>query len=301
MTFDLKVGYTCNNNCLHCVVSDKRKCNDISLPQIKRIIESQQNIQHVVVTGGEATIRTDFIDILKFLKSRGFDITLQTNGRAFQDGDFAKEAAQYLSMALVALHSHNSAMHDMITQRPGSWRETIAGIHYLIGAQAQCEVRTQTVISKLNCNGLAKTFNFIQDRFGPLRMYLTFPHPNGNAYLYYDQVVPSYRSIEPQIKLILQKHVDKIAVEAIPLCYLHPYRPSMSEDEVLKQQEKSGFDVANKNSTFFNDQGIIGDYCKAIISERQKLPQCKQCIYNSKCIGVWKEYLEKHNDLRPVK
>jgi len=36
----------------------------------------------------------------------------------------------------------------------------------------------------------------------------------------------------------------------------------------------------------------------------RKAPKCKDCIYNSQCIGVWKEYIEIFKDrldLFPVK
>ena len=36
---DLKVGFSCNNNCIHCVISDKFSERDLTLQEIKIIID----------------------------------------------------------------------------------------------------------------------------------------------------------------------------------------------------------------------------------------------------------------------
>ena len=70
---DLKVGFSCNNNCIHCVISDKTKEKDLSLEQIKELvngyIEQYGEIQ-LTLTGGEVTIRKDFIQLWIMLKKR---------------------------------------------------------------------------------------------------------------------------------------------------------------------------------------------------------------------------------------
>ena len=45
------------------------------------------------------------------------------------------------------------------------------------------------------------------------------------------------------------------------------------------------------------------DYNALDIQDRRKLPTCKKCIFDSKCPGVWKEYVEffaDDLDLTPI-
>jgi len=49
---------------------------------------------------------------------------------------------------------------------------------------------------------------------------------------------------------------------------------------------------------------IAEDYDKLTTSEKRKPLSCRDCIYNSECDGVWKEYYYKYLDeldLFPIK
>lgn len=39
-SFDLKLGFGCNNNCIHCVIADKRDKGNLSLDEIRRIVDT---------------------------------------------------------------------------------------------------------------------------------------------------------------------------------------------------------------------------------------------------------------------
>jgi len=290
--FDLKIGYSCNNDCIHCVVAEKRKLvKKVSFDEIINSIPP--DVDEVVVTGGEPTIRKDFFDILRAIKKKlpKARILLQTNGRFLKDKEFCRKTSQYVYTALIAIHSHDAAIHDSITQRKGSWQDTVDGIKNAL--RYIKNVISQTVISKLNCNNLPETYDFIFQQLGVKKANLTFPHPNGNALTYFDQVVPRYHEIKYFIDQVIVKYKDKVMVEAIPLCYIHPL---VNEVFVYRYTtETGGYDKSLRRN-------IVEDYRKLILSEQKKIPACKKCMYNNDCIGVWKEYfLHPQVDLRPIK
>jgi len=51
---DIKVGFGCNNDCLHCVAADKRKFGDLSAARIKEEIAFYQKHTEaiLVITAG---------------------------------------------------------------------------------------------------------------------------------------------------------------------------------------------------------------------------------------------------------
>ncbi|MFW6226265.1 MAG: radical SAM protein, partial [bacterium] len=61
--FDIKIGYECNNNCRHCVVSDNYKFGNVCDYQItaQEIIDKLKitKAKYITITGGEPTIRKD--------------------------------------------------------------------------------------------------------------------------------------------------------------------------------------------------------------------------------------------------
>lgn len=306
--FDLKLGFTCNNNCVHCVVTDKRSALDLSTKEVEKVILEDSRLDKLVFTGGEPTIRSDFLHLIKYAKEVGVkEIILQTNGRRFSDFEFANEASKYLDLVLIAIHSHNEVIHEMITQRTRSWEETIIGFKNLVKI-GKTIVHTQTVLSKLNCDNLLKTYDFIQLISPDIHMNLTFPHPNGSALTNFKIAVPKYKSIKKEVHKCLNKYGNVIHTESIPLCYIHPYinKTNVSESrffddaEIVRGLDRGNVDASN---TFFDKKGIIDDYKEAILSDFRKPDSCKLCIYNKNCFGVWKEYFDGYKnelDLYPV-
>jgi len=298
--FDLKVGFSCNNNCIHCVVADKRKTRDLNTQEIKSFIEKRQKGERIIFTGGEPTIRGDFIELIKHAKNRGHLVLLQTNGTRFSDYNFAQKTGKYIDKTVIAIHSYRKEVHNKIVQRSGMYEKTIKGFKNIVKLKILHD--TQTVISKLNIDHLKETYDFIQAISPGCRMYMTFPHPMGNAYYNKAKVVPRYSEIKKYIFKALKKYSDIITTEAIPICYLFPYHNKVNnvDEEMLnhlrKKEIKAGADFSIKN-------GFIKDYFMLMLSDKKKGPECNRCVFNNRCAGTWKEYIEFYKnklDLFPV-
>jgi MoaA/NifB/PqqE/SkfB family radical SAM enzyme len=301
--FDLKVGFSCNNNCIHCVITDKKGTKDLTTQEIKDIINKVPEGLMVGFTGGEATIRPDFLELAAYAKQKGHQVALQTNGTQFADWEFAVGASKLLDNVLIAIHSHLPETHNAIVRGIGMYEKTIQGFKNIIKLGIDCS--TQTVISKLNINDLPKTYDFIQELKPGIKMSLTYPHPNGNAWNNADAVCPSYTEIKDIIQEILAKHAPNLRTEAIPMCYLYPYQDEISVnfDEHLADDDRRGMDPANRGNDFFDKDGMTTSYTASIMSEKRKGPRCAQCIFNDRCVGVWKEYVALYKnqfDLYPV-
>jgi len=291
--FDLKVGFSCNNNCRHCVVADKRTAGDLETDVIFDVIDKNVDSSNwVVITGGEPTLRRDFFKVLGYVKSKGAKISLQTNGRMFQYEAFTQQVVEYVDAFLIAIHSHSASIHDMITERQDSWRQTVKGAHNLQKFKRKASsIASQTVLSKLNVNNLLKTFDFIYDELGICSMNMTFPHPNGNAWTYFDTIVPKLSMIKSEIQRCFAKYLSKLSVEAIPLCYVFPYH---GEVRYLDGDRKKGQTLRGYDNSL--DKKIIQDYDALILADYRKAESCKSCIFDANCVGVWKEYYNRYLD-----
>jgi MoaA/NifB/PqqE/SkfB family radical SAM enzyme len=300
--FDLKVGFTCNNNCIHCVITDKKGTKDLTTEEIKKIIDSVSTDKIIGFTGGEPTIRRDFIELATYAKNTGHQTALQTNGARFADWDFAEEACNIVDHVLIAIHSHLPEVHNAIVRTFGMYDETIEGFKNITKLKMACT--TQTVLSKLNTETLLETYDFIQSINPGIRMNMTYPHANGNALTNSAVVCQKYSDIKPILQVCLKKYGHLLNTEAIPQCYLYPYQDVVVNFDLdLFKAEKSGIDPANKGAEFFNGEGRIENYSISQLSERRKGPKCTECVFNKDCAGVWKEYpmLFKNDfDLFPI-
>lgn len=82
---DFEVTELCNSHCLHCNIWCKeKKGDDLTLEQIDTAFSDpfMKNIQYIIVTGGEPSVRKDIIDVYRILHKKCPKATLQlsTNG-----------------------------------------------------------------------------------------------------------------------------------------------------------------------------------------------------------------------------
>jgi len=80
----LFTGFSCNSYCHFCIDLNKRDVPDKSTQQIIReMVEAKgRGVEYLEMIGGEATIRGDFLALVRTAKKLGFkDVVVVTNGR----------------------------------------------------------------------------------------------------------------------------------------------------------------------------------------------------------------------------
>lgn len=293
--FDLKIGFRCNNNCAHCVVADKRFAKDIPLEQIFTEIEKVPESLEIQITGGEPTIYPYLPEILAKCRETNHCTIIQTNGTGFSDTEFFKKCLPYLDHVHIAIHSCYPEIHDKIVSSDGMWKRTIEGFDNLI--KEGVSITTQTVLSKYNISSLYDTYCFIQEKAPGVGMSMTYPHLMGNAWKNRENVAFRYSDYKDTFQKVLKDFHELLFVEAIPYCYLHPYAYDVATQarDLIGMIDRVGIDVSSDDP--------YKDYNYLNVQDHRKAPRCRQCIYNSECLGVWKEYIElyRHNlDLYPI-
>lgn len=158
----------CNSNCIMCPVADTvRKGADVTpLDTLLQICSLMPNDgHHITITGGEPfLLKKDFFVLLKYLKENLFHVEylLLTNGRALSDRTYFEEFKQTAPAKLligIPIHGYNAETHDMITQTPGSFQQTVLALKHLLTTEFKIEIRI--VVSKLNIEFLDKIAAFI--------------------------------------------------------------------------------------------------------------------------------------------
>jgi len=281
---DIKVGFSCNNSCKFCVQGDKRKkFGDKTLDQIKKNIkDAKKTCKGLVLTGGEPTIRKDFLEIVSFAKKTGFKlIQIQTNGRMFAYNNFCKQLIKAGATEFSpALHGHIENLHDYLTGAQGSFKQVIQGIKNL--KKLNQTVITNTVITKPNYRHLPQIAKLLSD-LRVEQFQLAFVHALGSAMDNFNSIVPRKSLIEPFVKKAMDVGTEagiNSMTEAIPFCFMCGYEKYIAEN-IIPDTEIYDYDV------------VINDFTK----ERQSVgkvkgEQCKKCKKNDVCEGPWREYPE---------
>jgi len=303
---DIKLGYSCNNECIHCVISDFRdivlnggKPEDISSEEYKQeLLDSRKRTDRIVFTGGEPTIRKELLDLVAFARDIGFGITMQTNGRKLADPGFAAALCSIAPITFcIALHGPNAEIHDAITQKSGSFYETVQGIRNIIELRQGSNFLTgKIVISKVNAPYLAETSQLMIN-LGFSTINLTFPHACGNARKDFFDVVPTYREIsEPLLNAIELCMLNGVAVdtETIPYCFL----PNVEHIAIEIAMMEAGYTELKQ----YGFEEKVVDWSQKRLEIKEKFPQCSQCRFDKVCEGPWNEYPQHYgsSEFKPV-
>ena len=289
--FVLRVGYSCNNKCIHCFVENKRTERDLTFDEIKKVIDSSNPKSLLIVTGGEPTVRPDLLEILKYIKARGTENNVQSNGMNFFDEDYVKKVGPFIDSLTIPVHSSSPEIFDSITQVRGSFEKTIQGLKNL--KKNGVRFTTQTVINQLNYKSLLSTYDLIQTIDPGVGMTLTFPHPISAAYS--TEIVPRFSEITGFVRPVLKKYAYLMHTHYLPKCVLYPYQKLayFIDDSDTGSTYKPGID-------FINNGWVETNYGVLEKGSRVKSTACLSCRFNTECIGVWKEYGELYKDLDMV-
>lgn len=291
----MKVGYSCNDACVHCVVDDFRDAlrskhtrQDKTTQTLREeLADGRQRANEVVITGGEPTIRKDLPELLAYARELGYTVLVQSNGRGFANPALAQHVADLGGIcACIALHGPTPEVHDQVTARPGSWDETVAGIRNLLARGVP--VTGKVVLSQRNYAVLPETCQALAD-LGVAQVSIAFPHALGRARKLWDQVVPRYRDVLPfvhrAIRLLVAAGVS-VDAETFTFCHMEGYERFVGEI----QQQLQDYVELNQYGSDLGPQ----DWSRVRWEIKTKFPQCRGCRFDAVCEGPWTEYAQAY-------
>jgi radical SAM protein with 4Fe4S-binding SPASM domain len=149
MEVSIELTHRCPLECQHCYnnlpMADKSARNrELSLEEYKRLLDqiAESGCFWILFTGGEIFARADFLDIYAYAKSKGFLITLFTNGTMMTDR-IANFLAEYRPFAIeITLYGATRETYDALTQIPGSYDRCMRGIRMLLDRKLPLKLKT---------------------------------------------------------------------------------------------------------------------------------------------------------------
>src|SRR4029078_2768124 len=118
----------------------------------------------MLFTGGEIFALADFLDIYKHAKSRGFLITLFTNGTQITPA-IADTLVEWPPFAVeVTLYGRTRETYERLTVIPGSFDRCMRGIRLL--KERGLEVKLKTVAVTINRHEIADMQRFAEEELG---------------------------------------------------------------------------------------------------------------------------------------
>ena len=128
-----EVTHRCNLPCKHCYLPDHLDHGELTLPEIEALFDQlvAAGTLFLTLTGGEVLARRDFLDIVDAAAGRGFAVKVLSNATLVTDEVARRFAAAGVVEVSVSVYGDRAEVHDGITDLPGSFARTMAGIERL--------------------------------------------------------------------------------------------------------------------------------------------------------------------------
>lgn len=256
----------CEHDCLFCMA---KPLAPTPLATIKRWLADNRtaklNLTRLGIAGNEPLTHPDIDAILAVARDAGFEqFEVLTSGAPLADANRARALYEAGAQAYaIPLHAADPAIHDAITQAPGSHAATVRAIENLRALGATLYVHANLL--QQNLDNLADLEALVCDTWGlPLAV---LPVRAKAANRPYAELAPRYSEIV--------RRVGVQCLVAFPLCIASQVQtPALPSGDLLSDVLK----------VYVLDQPFI------------KPDRCAPCRLRSQCAGTFQAYLDLHGD-----
>ena len=163
-SLQFELSSRCNERCIHCYIPNSKKNKGFDMPtnKVKSILDEFAALGgiHVTLSGGEAFLHKDIIEIAEYCREKDLKISILSNLISLKDEQIERLKKVNLSIIQVSLYSMTPEIHDYITTVKGSFEKTKASIEKLVAADIPVQISCP--IMKANRKGYDKVLEYAQ-------------------------------------------------------------------------------------------------------------------------------------------
>lgn len=179
-----KLTSACNLRCKHCIYSatkgydSEKDLSDAEIMKLAKFFAEELQLVYCVLTGGEALLRKNVFQVIKYLKSKNIELLFLTNGTLVTEKK-AKKLAEILNLerdsVRISLDGATKETHEKIRGK-NTFEKTIQGIKHLINNGVKTSVAF--VVTSANVHEIAQMYKLCKE----LNVYtLTFGRYKSNS------------------------------------------------------------------------------------------------------------------------
>ena len=160
-----ELTYRCNLKCVHCYNPKDMSNIEIDFETCKKAIDDAyaSGCFRITFSGGEATLHSRFLELVKYARSKRISVEIFTNGQTFAESDkiYREVLEQYPYRICVSLYSTDKKMHERVTAVNGSFEKTYGLIVRL--RKDNVNVQIKNFLLNFNCKDCINVKKMAQD------------------------------------------------------------------------------------------------------------------------------------------
>lgn len=273
----IRVQFHCNQACRFCFVSTHLPTPDDARIE-RQVVASAQQGACLVFTGGEPTLHPRLLDFVRLARAHSLRrITLQSNAIRLADPALAVALEQAgVTELFVSLHGCTAEVSDAVTETPGSFAQTVAGLD-TVHRVTTVPLLLNFVLCGKNHWQLPAHVRWLHARWPRARLNLSFVAPSSDVVPRESELVPRYADVLPDVvealKVAAELGVDVVGFESmcgLPLCLV----PADVVRHFRLDAIPPGYDA--------------GEFVRG--------QACDGCDLVTRCFGLRRGYLALHGD-----
>jgi MoaA/NifB/PqqE/SkfB family radical SAM enzyme len=294
--FEIQLGHLCNNRCVFCS-SGQLTAMKIARPvPLEPIVEALEHARaggatHLTFLGGEPTIHKRFLEALAKAVELGFEhIVIFTNGVMFPHPGFIESVTALGNFEWrISIQGATEEAHVATTGRAESFKRIVHGLGEL-QRRGQL-VTTNMCVNERSYRSLPE-YPELLSRYGVRQLHVDIVRPESTGErdeAYLRDIMPRYSDMAPYYADMLAGF-DRwnpdfdVNVGNLPYCILPEWASRIhhgGQETITKSSDGDGLeDEMNKYAW----QASLRTY----------LPGCADCVFRSRCTGIFRVYLELH-------
>ncbi len=302
--FEIQLGHLCNNRCVFCSsgqLTAMKVARSVPIEPILAALEEARaaGATHLTFLGGEPTLHKRFLEALGKAVALGFEhVVIFTNGVMFPHPGFIDSVTALGNFEWrISIQGATDEAHVATTERPDSFRRILHGL-------AELQRRGQLVTANMCVNERSYRslphYPELLAQYGVRQLHVDIVRPESTGErdeAYLRDIMPRYSDMAPYYSEMLagfeRWNPDfDVNVGNLPYCILPEWASRIhhgGQETVTKSSDAAGLeDSMNK----YEWQGSL----------RTHLPGCAECVFRSRCTGIFRVYLELHggDEFRPV-
>ena len=294
---DLRVGTSCNLNCVYCLLGHEDRYLRPAAEIIKDLTWGRaRNLEKVAFTGGEPTLHPDLLRLVAVARTLGYrQVVLVTNGVTLgYRGRLADLREAGVTALGISFDTPDRATAEAMWRSPV--HAMVVRAFHAAAAFPEMPVGSIAVVTAYNYRQLPDLARFYAEmKRGMKNLFvpnLDCVMPEENAWLNRAEVVPRLSEVIPYVREALETaHRSGVPLthRGFPPCLLpglgrYDFGRYMSIFRLVRAPEGPVFDRVSLDLW------------------RVKGPQCRRCRLDRGCPGVYRSYANLHgvDELTPV-
>jgi len=249
----------CDQRCIHCGPrAGEPRADELTTEEALKVVDelAEAGVGEVVLIGGEAYLRNDFILVIRRIRERGMEATMTTGG--FNLSQARAEAMVEAGICSVSVSIDGlEESHDRVRDRVGSWKRAFGALRHLRAAGARVAVNSQ--INVFTRGELLELLELVAAQ-GVHSWQLQITVPHGNAADHPEILLQPYMYIE--LFETLDRVIDRataLGVRIWPannLGYFGPYEGKLRGAQKRRTGHYAGCE-AGKSTIAIESNGLI--------------------------------------------